>query len=360
MQRLFLGAFFCLVAACARMSIAAEQSSPATAALSAAEGALQAVDFEAVQQAALAGLSTGEATPEETVRLHVLAGTAAAILGKDEGAKLHFIVALAIRPQLSMDGTLSPKARQPYLEAVGYWGDREERLQATTKVDTRRAQLAIRVVDPAAIVRRSILHIRAIGEPSFAPRSLESRSRVEVPISTRLLRSGFEYFVELVDEAGNRLFQIGTEDEPIVVQGGTVANSLGHSTPLEPITSAASRTSRAIPLGLLAGGLIATSAGVYFNVRREDEAAHWNGSSCERSGMSRLEQCGAVDRRRERFEWLSIGSYALGAGLIVSGAGWLLFDGSSKGVPERTQHAKTRVVCGIGNVGTVVVCSGGF
>jgi hypothetical protein len=360
MKRLLMGFLFWLLAFIAGVASASTPHSSATSALAVAERALQAVDFEAVQQAAAAGLATGEATSAETARLNVLAGMAAAVLGKDAASTRYFVVALAIRPDLKMDGSLSPKTRQPYLDAVGFWGDREERLRLTAKVDVRRAQLTIRVSDPAAIAPRYRLNLRAKGDVDYERRTLESQSRVDLPVPTRLFRQGFEYYVELVDAAGNRLLEVGTEDEPIVVPGVRGDRPVLVPNVIAAHSQPSTKPSRAVPIGLLTGGLLVTGVGVYFHVRREDEAARWNGPSCEHAGQTRGGQCGDVDRRRERFEWLSIGSYALGGALTIAGTSWLVFDSSSDGTHGRSERVGARASCGWAGVGMFLACSGAF
>ena len=111
--------------------LAALVNSPAFAqsqGLSEAERAYQAVDFPATHAAAKKALEEGGADREQTARLYVLLGISAAALGDTEEAKTHFVVALAVKPSLKLEKGLSPKVRDPYLEAQGYWAASSDRL----------------------------------------------------------------------------------------------------------------------------------------------------------------------------------------------------------------------------------------
>src|SRR6478735_2898798 len=89
--------------------------------LAEAERAYQSVDFPATHAAAKKAIEAGGADREQTARLYVLLGISAAAQGDAEEAKTDFVVALAVKPSLKLDKGLSPKVRDPYLEAQGYW-----------------------------------------------------------------------------------------------------------------------------------------------------------------------------------------------------------------------------------------------
>ena len=55
-------------------------------------------------------------------------------------------------------------------------------------------------------------------------------------------------------------------------------------------------------------------------LRREDAAREWNGAGCEQPGLTRVQQCGAVDQRRQNAERFSIGLAAAGGALLVGSA----------------------------------------
>jgi hypothetical protein len=63
----------------------------------------------------------------------------------------------------------------------------------------------------------------------------------------------------------------------------------------------------------------AIAAGIVFQVKREHAAQDWNSSSCERPGLTRIEQCQNVDDNRQKYEHLAIGFYAAGGALLTGG-----------------------------------------
>lgn len=336
---------------------AASPSSTAADALREAESALQSVDYAAVYAQARRGLEIGRATVQETARLNVLVGLSAALLGHSEEARVHFITALAIQPSLRLERELSPKMREPYLEALGYWGAQPTRLALKVKVDEQSDVLSFHLDDPAQLSRHLTCFVRVGASGVFAARRLDARSRGRFELPKAAKSQGYSYYLELTDEHGNRLLEQGSDDDPLRVAPLSVARDPAGTGETRVSLAREERTSPLVlPITLISTGLVAAGAGIYFNVRRENLAERWNGNECERPGQSRGEQCADVQRDRANMERLAIGGYALGGALVAAGAG-LLYLGSKH---EAATPSSAFERCGISPLGAALYCQGRF
>lgn len=82
--------------------------------------------------------------------------------------------------------------------------------------------------------------------------------------------------------------------------------------------------------GLAALGVASASVATVMYLRREDAARDWNGPDCERPGMTRAQQCAAVDDRRRSAEHLSLGFAVSGGALLLGSVVTLLLAPSSR------------------------------
>lgn len=328
-------------------------------AIAAAEKAYEEVDFAGAYAASCPGLSIGNADAEQTARLHVLCGMSGAALGKDEEAKQHFVVALAIQPELRLDRDLSPKIRGPYLEAQGRWGNSSERLSVRALSPGSKQELSLKIVDPAHLVLRVEVNLRSQGQSTYQSTSLESK-----PVLTLApQQTPFEYYVRLLDAHNNALTELGSEAEPIEFQARQRSLPASTSAPAANGTNA-NRTSPKrsywLPVTLTLGGVASTAVGVYFNVKREDAAHQWNGSSCQQPGLTRIEQCGSINSDRVHAERAAIGFYAGGAALVVGGLATWALSGSSETRDSHGQSAFRKLTCGASAYPTSIECGGTF
>src|SRR6478735_5332510 len=131
--------------------------------LAEAERAYQSVDFPATHAAAKKAIEAGGADREQTARLYVLLGISAAAQGDAEEAKADFVVALAVKPSLKLDKGLSPKVRDPYLEAQGYWAASSARLTLNAKPASDQTHLIVELSDPTALVSKIELRLAEAG-----------------------------------------------------------------------------------------------------------------------------------------------------------------------------------------------------
>lgn len=354
---LLLSAVFLFATHSKLASAQSEHTTPATV-LGQAEEAYQAVDYSRVQELARRGLLGGGATSAETTRFCVLSGMAEAFLGNASQSRLYFIKALAIQPTLDLERELSPKMREPYLEALGYWGTQKERIAVRAKLTSQGDSLLIRLVDVAQLARRVHLYIRVGSDPRFERVELNTAVRSRYALPRSALVNGFAYYVEVVDAEQNRLVEYGSEDEPFTRTADNHA--------LSSVTARASNAldgqperphSRVLPIVLLGAGVAALSTGVYFHVRRERIARQWNGSECEQAGQTRIQQCGAIQDDRVLAERMAVLAYSAGAVLSISGAAMLLLTGTSGPAPRTTSRLPQ---CEVDVFGRTLVCRGAF
>lgn len=337
--------------------------------LEAAERAYQEVDFATVEDQARQGLALGHAAPEQVSRFYVLLGTASAALGHEDEAKSCFVAALALSPQMSLDRNLSPKLRGPYLEAKGYWEGNSQRLTLSVSVSSTGTDVTSKVSDPAHLTQQVRLYIRLKGEKRYQLKQVDSSGRATTPLPKGIARKAFEYFAQLVDGHGNRLFELGNTDSPQRFDGRDVdPRSSDASERRLSVSSDEAQHARSywLPSVLAVSGLAAAVTGVYFNVKREHAAAQWNGSGCEQPGATRIGQCGHVNSERQNSERLAVGFYAAGGLLMLGGLStWIL--GSTSAPPQQeglhspeTHARSSRLPCQLIADTRQVFCVGTF
>jgi hypothetical protein len=280
--------------------------------LAEAERAYQAVDFPAAHSLAKKALEAGGADREQTARLYVLLGISAAAQGDPDEAKADFVIALAVQPSLKLDKGLSPKVRDPYLEARGYWAAASDRLALSGKPSSNREHLIVQLSDPAHLVSKLELRVAEPGatvRPSF---DLAAAATVRFSLPTELRGRSYEYSLRALDRFGNVLAERGSDADPELVRA-----ELTHSDEGSPSGPAPAQRSYLLPVALGVAGLGAVAAGIVFQVNRESDAQDWNSASCEQPGQTRIEQCEAVDDSRKRNQQLAIGFYAAGGALLT-------------------------------------------
>jgi len=314
-----------------------------------AERAYQAVDFPAAHALAKKALEAGGADLEQTARLYVLLGISAAAQDDAEEAKTDFVVALAVQPSLKLDKGLSPKLRDPYLEAQGYWGASSERLSLNAKPASDREHLIVQLSDPATLVGKIELRIAEAGttpRPSFDLSALPT-TRFTLPAS--LHGRSYEYTVRALDRFGNVLAERGSDADPELERV-----DLAHPNEDSGLTQAPHARSYLLPMTLGVAGLGAVVAGIVFQVKRESDAQEWNSVSCEHPGQTRVQQCQQVNDSRERNQHLAIGFYAAGGALLTGSVIAIV-----AGRPAASPSLRAGLLgCGVAGAG--VSCNGRF
>lgn len=318
--------FGCLLLAALLTASPARAQTPtqAAAGLKEAERAYAEVDFEQTRELARAALERGNGERTTTARLYLLWAIAAAALDRSEESRDAFRHVLAANPTLKLDKSLSPKIRAPYLEARGALTLEEGKPPLQATLQRKQSEVELVLDDALAVAKQIELATRASAEQPFTRRRFEPAPmrRVPTPAANEL-----QFFLRVSDAYHNVLFELGTEDSPRRLALGS---SSGHAE-ADAATPGASPTAfyvTAATLGVL--GIASGTAAVISYAKREDAAKEWNGSGCEQPGSTRSEQCGDVDERRQRLEYLAIGLGAASGALLIGSVVTLLLAPPSK------------------------------
>jgi len=255
-----------------------------------------------------------------------------------------------VKPSLKLGNGVSPKVREPYLEARGYWAAASTQLSVAANTDRDRDHLIVQLSDPTTLVSKLELRIAARGKAQ--------RLRFEIPAApvTRFVLpaavrgQSFEYTLRALDRFGNVLAERGTETEPELVH----SDSREAGTSERAAATPAQGRSYFLPIALGVAGLSAVTAGVVFQIKRENAAQAWNSASCEHPGQTRLQQCQDVDDRRQQYEHLAIGFYAAGGALLTGSVLSLVL---GRPAANAAPHAG---LLGCALLGTGVSCDGQF
>lgn len=182
--------------------------------LAAAQAAYSEIEFEETLRNAQQALSHGGYGPQQMMRIFELIGLAAAALEQDELAANAYMRLLALDPEYQLDEGLSPRFRGPFLEARGFWTARSDQLEAQVIFARARGALRIDSSDPLDMGQTLRVLSRLEGEVDFQEhrQPIAPQMYVEVPGSSESPR--VEYVVQILDEHGNRLFELGNEDAP--------------------------------------------------------------------------------------------------------------------------------------------------
>src|SRR6185503_11230748 len=99
---------------------------------------------------------------------------------------------LAVDPSLRLDKSLSPKIRDPYLEAQGYWSASAQRLALRASPTGDTAHLLIRLQDPASLVAKIELSVGALGAQARAPFALAPTAVTRFTVPAHLRTGDYE------------------------------------------------------------------------------------------------------------------------------------------------------------------------
>lgn len=294
------------------------------------------VDYERTRTLASAALRSGGNDRGTTAQLYVLLATSAAALDQTDEARNAFARALAANPELKLERSLSPKIRAPYLEARGAMAGASDEPPLELTLRQRKQSLELGLRDSLHVAASVSLATRSSDHGPFRRQELEAKAEQRVPVGSA---TSLHYFVQVLDEHRNVLFELGSEDDP---QRLRLVSTAPSSAPTPPSSPKADRSPTgyyvtAATLGALALGAGAGAAVMY--LRREDAADDWNGPSCEQPGRTREQQCGTVDDRRRRAEYWSIGLAATSGALLLGSVVTLVVAPSTPARPELTVDA---------------------
>lgn len=194
-------------------------ASPALAqtTLDRAENAYSEIDFPRVVALANQALEEGGHSPEEVARLYELIGLSNAAEREEDAAREAYVKMLALRPDAEVDTNLAPRLRGPFLEARGFWASRASGFSLEARVVRARGAIRVELSDPlgmASQVRVLSRDHSVMGPMTESTVDAQSDVLVEVPALPDAPQ--LDYAVQVLDEHGNRLAEIGTEDQPRV------------------------------------------------------------------------------------------------------------------------------------------------
>lgn len=191
-----------------------------------ATAALEAFEFETALQA----LSAVEAAPEKSCgqhrRLFELRGIALATLGQDRAAEDAFAKLVAMNPNAALRYTLSPKVTFRFeagRERLRDLGEVRLELNAPFAHPTNAPlDIDVRLThDPVGETDSGRFSFQIEDAPWHAQRFRfddAGRARITIPPSGRDIDLAFRYYVEAHDAQNNCLYQLGTAEQPRVLQ----------------------------------------------------------------------------------------------------------------------------------------------
>ncbi len=199
--------------------LASAQPSP----LQQAEAAYLEIDFDATHRHAMAALRAGGNSAEQLVRIYQLLGIASSALGQGAEARDFFVRMLALDRDAQLDASVPPRLRDPFLEARGVWAARPGRFDLQVGLDRPRSALRVEVADPSGMAARIEVHGRGQGEAEYVSQEVEARSAVDVVLPGAGAADRVEYYIDVLDEHGNRMRSEGSAISPRSVGRDPVA-----------------------------------------------------------------------------------------------------------------------------------------
>lgn len=232
-----------------------------------AEEAYMNVDFERTLDLSRQAMATGRLSPDRLARVYELMGVAYAASGDEDASREAYKKMLALRPDAQVDTNLAPRLRSPFMEARGYWATRSDRLAADVALVRSERGLRISIVDPLGMAARIVVRTRVSGEMRpLEEQTLPAESGALAVVEGLPEADRIDYVIELQDQAGNRLVQLGTNDTPNVVGRDPVVAGGGGAAPREE--------GGGVPGWVwgVVGGVVAAAAigtGLYLGLRTE-------------------------------------------------------------------------------------------
>ena len=180
-----------------------------------AEEAYAQIDFEQTIAHANAAIEEGDRSPAEMKRLYELLGLSYAAERQEEEARDAYIRMIAMDPEAQVDTDLAPRIRSPFLEAKGYWSSRSKGFGVEARVIPAQHSVRVELIDPVGMATELRVLSRRHGEATAMQEQRVAAERVALVAVEALSEEGqIDYVVEVLDEHGNRIAELGTELEP--------------------------------------------------------------------------------------------------------------------------------------------------
>jgi len=255
---------------------------------------------------------------------YLTSAMASARLGDEIAAQRAFVVLLGLDPTFRLKADLPDEVRSPYLEARGFWSAHAVPLHVDVALSEDGSTLVLTVVDPASLSARLRIRARMGSEADTQEVVVPASHEVRLPLSTFGAGASLSYSLTLLDENGNRIWQLGNDERPQRIVTRLRATERAASTVRIQASPALVPRKRA-PLHAMIGGLsigfgtVAVAAGAAAHLRRQRLAADWNAVRCEGPGTSRGSICADERRELKNMERVAGALYGVGAVTIVTG-----------------------------------------
>ncbi|HTR51305.1 MAG TPA: hypothetical protein VMJ10_11400 [Kofleriaceae bacterium] len=187
--------------------------------LVAARHAIELLDYDNARAELDKALATGSNGPDELGEIYLLTGIVTSSLGDGASAVKAFEKLLALSPKAKLVAGTSPKIRKRFAAAAAYFKDHSP-LAVTTETSSAPPSIALVIQsDPLGMVAGARVVVSSTGAPDQTlSGSGSGRIAIALPPGRRL-----ELRVYAVDDAGNRLVELGGAPSPIVVEAAKPA-----------------------------------------------------------------------------------------------------------------------------------------
>lgn len=201
--------------------------------LAEAEAAYAEINFEKTLQLADEAVKRGGLDRTALARALKMVGVAAIALDQSERSQAAVTKLLAIDPEGSFEEDLSPRFREPFMEARGFWATQRAPFGIEVDFVMDRGQLRFRLNDPTSIASYMIVHSRIRGAEDYAEQRIDASGTMYVSVPDAEETPQVEYYYVVYDEYGNRLIEAGDAEVPErdgvegVIGGGGGAGGAG-------------------------------------------------------------------------------------------------------------------------------------
>ncbi len=281
-------------------------------------------ELQAILELARESIESGTHSAIDLAPEYLTLAIASARLGDETTAQRAFVILLGLAPTFRLKGEIADEIRSPYLEARGFWSAHQTPLQASATPSEDGSALILSTVDPAQLSAR--LRIRARAGDAGEPQEMVSPSAPQrrVLLSALGTSTDLSYSLTLLDEHGNRLWQLGSDEHPQRLDAqASEAKPSASPASIRPPPARQPRNgvrTHAIVGGLALGlGTVAVAAGAAAHLRRQRLAADWNAVQCDGPGTTRGSVCRDEREQLLNMQKLAGGLYGVGGVALVTG-----------------------------------------
>jgi hypothetical protein len=177
--------------------------------LAKARAAVDSSDYPTAKTALAAALAAGKAEPTELGEIYQLTGIVDAALGDPQGATEAFGKWIVLDGRAALPAGTSPKIKRPFDAAVAAAKKRDPLAPRTDTTDDPPSITLTIERDAFKLVTRARAFVRVDGKPEKLIEGTPG-SKILLPLGHRL-----DMRVQGLDDAGNRVVELGTKEVPI-------------------------------------------------------------------------------------------------------------------------------------------------